>query len=167
MIEEESNELEPAHGFAAARDLLASLRGCAELRDYVLPELWLENRQHNSIAALCAAEPVCVVVGRAENNLPAAGQQKQGGLLRVGIAVYVFQQNDPVRPEYRELRERVMLSVLKYCNAWVYRPGENEPGIKAHLMSLGEVDLSAVNKDFAANVNADSLLLEVPLRLSA
>lgn len=158
-------ELEPAHGFAAAQDLLASLRGCAELRDYVLPEVWLENSQHNSIAALCAVEPVCVVVGRAENSLPAGGQQKQGGMLRVGIAVYVFQQNEVVKPEYRELRERVMMTVVKYCNAWVYRPGNKETGIKAHLMSLGEVDLSGVNKDFAANVNADSLLLEVPLRL--
>lgn len=158
--------LEPAHGFDAAQDLLASLIEQEELADYVLPEIWLENSQHNSIAALCAHQPVCVVVGRAENSLPAGGQQKQGGMLRVGIAVYVFQQNEVVRPEYRELRERVMLTVVKYCNAWVYRPGDKEAGIKAHLMSLGEVDLSGVNKDFAANVNADSLLLEVPIRLT-
>ena len=38
-----SGQLEPAHGFAAAEDLLASLRGVDELADYVLPEVWLEN----------------------------------------------------------------------------------------------------------------------------
>lgn len=158
--------LEPAHGFDAAQDLLASLIEQEELADYVLPEIWLENSQHNSIAALCAHLPVCVVVGRAENSLPAGGQQKQGGLIRVGLAVYVFQQNENVKPEYRELRERVMMTVVKYCNQWQYKPWPQREGIRAHLMSLGEVDLSAVNKDFAANVSADSLLLEVPLRLT-
>ena len=164
MRTKKQKELEPAHGFAAAEDLLASLRGVDELADYVLPEVWLENSQHNSIAALCAHQPVCVVVGRAENSLPAGGQQKQGGLIRVGLAVYVFQQNENVKPEYRELRERVM--VVKCCNQWPYKPWPQREGIRAHLMSLGEVDLSAVNKDFAANVSADSLLLEVPLRLT-
>lgn len=161
-----SGQLEPAHGFMAAEDLLASLSGVAELEDYVLPELWLDNSQHNTIAALCAHEPVCVVVGRAEDSLPAGGQQKQGGMIRVGVAVYVFQQNENVKPEHRALRERVLLTVVKYCNQWQYKPGADSEGIRAHLMSLGEVDLSAVNKDFAANVSADSLLLEVPLRLT-
>ena len=109
---------------------------------------------------------MCVVVGRAENSLPVGGQQKQGGLIRVGLAVYVFQQNENVKPEYRELRERVLMTVVKYCNQWQYKPWPQREGIRAHLMSLGEVDLSAVNKDFAANVSADSLLLEVPLRLT-
>lgn len=163
---ENVTELEPAHGFAAAADLLASLREVEELADYVLPEVWLENSQHNSIAALCAREPVCVVVGRAENSLPAGGQMKQGGLLRVGLAVYVFQQNEGVKPEHRELRERVLMTVVKYCNAWQYKPRGTGEGIRGHLMSLGEVDLSGVNKDFAANVSADSLLVEVPLRLT-
>lgn len=161
-----SGQLEPAHGFAAAEDLLASLRGVDELADYVLPEVWLENSQHNSIAALCAREPVCVVVGRAENSLPSGGQQKQGGLIRVGVAVYVFQVNENVKPEHRELRERVLMTVVKYCNRWRYQPQPDGEHIAAHLMSLGEVDLSGVNKDFAANVSADSLLLEVPLRLT-
>lgn len=162
----QARELEPAHGFAAAQDLLASLRAQKELGNYVLPEVWLENSQHNSIAALCAREPVCVVVGRAENSLPAGGQQKQGGLIHVGLAVYVFQQNEGVRPEYRELKERVLMTVVKYCNLWLYKPWAQREGIRAHLMSLGEVDLGDVNKDFAANVSADSLLLELPLRLT-
>ena len=33
--------LEPAHGFDAAQDLLASLIEQEELADYVLPEIWL------------------------------------------------------------------------------------------------------------------------------
>lgn len=160
-----TKELERAHGYLAAEQLLADLRAQEELSVYVLPEVWRRRDQVSAIAALGSRERVCVVVGRSENSLPEAGDMKQGGLLRVGLAVYVFQPHDGVTEPDGELPERVMLTVLKYANRFYYHPGGMAGGIKARLRNIQEVDVGELAAAFAAEVRVEALTLEVALRL--
>ena len=159
-------ELEPPHGYLAAAELLSDLRARDELSPYLLPDVWRRRDQISTITALSQSAGVCVAVGLSETVLPAAGQQKQGGLVRVALAVYVFQpaEGTGILPPDSELRERVWLTVLKYLSAWSYTCSGKS--IKAYLTSTSEIDLATLNPDFARAVSADAVIAEIPLMLT-
>ncbi len=159
--------LEPPHSFLAAGELLRDLQARPELAPYILPDIWTKRDQADAIAALSQMTGAAVAVGLAETSLPAAGQRQQGGLVRVGLAVYVFQPSEGTLnagPD-EALREQVWLTVVRTLNSWYYTtPGGLK--IKALLTAGADVDLSASHPDLAKQVYADALSIDIPLQLT-
>lgn len=152
-------------GHLAAEELLRDLKVQDELRRYVLPEVWLEDEQLSAIDALSHSEGICVAVGLAEDRLPHGGDEKQGGMLHLGLAVYVFQAVDGVPVFSTREVERVWLTVLHYAMRWSWQPPREARAIKAQLRDISTVDLRQDVEDFAAKLVANVLRLEVPARV--
>lgn len=152
-------------GHLAAEELLHDLRAQGELRQYVLPDVWLEDKQLSAIDALSHSEGICVAVGLAEDRLPHGGDEKQGGMLRLGLAVYVFQAADGVPVFSTREVERVWLTVLHYAGLWSWQPPREARAIKAILREVSTVDLRQDVEDFSAQLVANVLRLEVPVRV--
>ena len=161
-----NHNLLPAFGIEAASDLLSSLRSCRELAPYILPDLWIRPDQHSAISALCSHSGISIVVSRGLDSLPAAGQQKQGGLINIGLIVYVFQSSTSFNPALYALREQIWLTVCKYVAAWAFSPSPTQKPIRAIQTDTASVDLSGIAPDFADKVWADALLIDGPLQLS-
>ncbi len=160
-------ELVQPLGHLAAEELLRDLRQQAELRAYVLPELWLDDGQlADAIMALNAGmDGICVAVALGEDRLPHGGDVKQGGLLHLGLHVYVFQRADGV-PKFDTRRmERVWLTVLHYVGRFRYcPPGKSEP-ISAILRSIDIIDLREDVDNLQADLVAYRIAAEVPVRV--
>ncbi len=159
--------LEPPHAFLAAAELLADLRSRPELAPYVMPEVWRKPGQHAAISALAQSTGAAVAVGIGEVSLPAAGQKKQGGQVRVGVAVYVFQPEQGTFTEgsHPELLHSLWLTVLRTVNTYRYTL-PNGTTEKALIAACGEVDLSAANSHFAQKLTAEALMIDIPLCLN-
>lgn len=157
------NKLIPAHGVLAATELLADLRSVSALEKYVLPELWLSGKQEQSILAKTNAAGICVAVGLAEDRLPHPSDEKQGGTLNVGLAVYVFTNLQLAITQARvEEQHRVWLTVVSYANRYRYTAGARK--IKARLTQCAEVDLKEIST-FADQITAQALMLEIPIAI--
>ena len=152
-------------GHLAAEELLHDLRAQDELRRFVLPDVWLEDEQLSAIDALSHSEGICVAVGLAEDRLPHSGDEKQGGLIHLGLAVYVFQAMDGVPVFSTRDVERVWLTVLHYAMRWSWQPPREARAIKAQLRDISTVDLRQDVEGFAAKLVANVLRLEVPARV--
>ena len=152
-------------GHLAAEELLRDLKAQPELRRFVLPDVWLEDEQLSAIDALSHSEGICVAVGLAEDGLPHSGDEKQGGLIHLGLAVYVFQAVDGVPVFSTREVERVWLTVLHYAMLWSWQPPREARAIKAQLRDVSTVDLRQDVEDFSAQLVANVLRLEVPARV--
>ncbi len=159
-----SELIEPL-GHLAAEELLSDLKEQPELSKYVLDEVWLEDKQLSAIDALSHSEGICVAVALAEDKLPHGGQEKQGGMIHLGLAVYVFAALDGV-PMFntREL-ERVWLTTVHYAGRFRYcPPGESQP-IAVRMADVSTIDLRQDVENLSANLVANCLRLEVPVRV--
>lgn len=152
-------------GHLAAEELLRDLKAQPELRRFVLPDVWLEDEQLSAIDALSHSEGICVAVGLAEDRLPHGGDEKQAGLIHLGLAVYVFQATDGVPVFSTREVERVWLTVLHYAMRWSWQPPREARAIKAQLRDVSTVDLRQDVEDFSAQLVANVLRLEVPARV--
>lgn len=152
-------------GHLAAEELLRDLKAQPELRRFVLPDVWLEDEQLSAIDALSHSEGICVAVGLAEDRLPHGGDEKQAGLIRLGLAVYVFQAADGVPVFSTREVEQVWLTVLHYAGLWRYKPPRESAARKAILRDVGTVDLRTDVEEFAAQLVANVLRVEVPVRV--
>lgn len=152
-------------GHLAAEELLHDLRAMDELRRFVLPDVWLEDKQLSAIDALSHSEGICVAVGLAEDRLPHGGDEKQGGMIHLGLAVYVFQAVDGVPVFSTREVERVWLTVLHYAMRWSWQPPREARSIKAVLRDISTVDLRQDVEDFAGQLVANVLRMEVPARV--
>lgn len=140
MDDKQQKELIQPHGVLAARELLEDLAAQEELKKYVLQELWLGNKQEQSILAKTNAAGICVAVGLAEDRLPHAHDEKQGGTINVGLAVYVFTgQQLAITQAKVEEQQRVWLTALHYASLYRYTPAPRAPKIKARLTQCAEV----------------------------
>ena len=161
MDDKQQKELIQPHGVLAARELLEDLAAQEELKKYVLPELWLSNKQEQSILAKTNAAGICVAVGLAEDRLPHAHDEKQGGTINVGLAVYVFTSLQlAISQEKVEEQQRVWLTVISYASRFRYTAGARE--IKARLTQCSEVDIKEIST-FADTITAQALMLEIPI----
>lgn len=160
-MNESPKEMIQPHGVLAARELLDDLAAQEELKKYVLPELWLGNKQEQSILAKTNAAGICVAVGLAEDRLPHAHDEKQGGTINVGLALYVFTTMQLAITQAKvEEQQRVWLTALHYANFFLYTAGLRK--IKARLTQCAEVDLKEIST-FADKITAQALMLEIPI----
>lgn len=160
-MKEPQKELIQPHGVLAARELLKDLAAQEELQQYVLPELWLDGKQETSIQAKCNTEGICIAVGLAEDRLTHPNDEKQGGTLNVGLALYVFATMQlAITPERVEQQQRVWLTAFSHANRFLYTAGLRK--IKARLTQCAEVDLKEIST-FADKITAQALMLEIPI----
>jgi len=160
------NELIKPLGHMAAEELLADLRAQPALRGFVLPDVWLGQDQISAIDALSHASGICVAVGLGEDRLPHAGDDKQGGIVGLGLAAYVFRPADGV-PEYdARLLESVWLTVVHYAMRFRYLPPGGQQPIPAILRDIATVGLDTLQQ-FApgSSLEAQALLMEIPVRI--
>ena len=156
-------DLIPPHGVLAAQELLADLAAQQELKKYVLSELWLGGKQEQSILAKTNTAGICVAVGLAEDRLPHPNDEKQGGTINMGLAVYVFSSLQAALTKARvEEQQRVWLSLVSYANRFKYTAGARK--IKARLTQCAEVDLKEIST-FADKITAQALMLEIPIAI--
>ena len=160
-MNESPKELIRPHGVLAARELLKDLKSRPELKKYVLSELWLDDKQETSIQAKCNTEDICIAVGLAEDRLPHPNDEKQGGTLNVGLALYVFTTMQlAITPARVEQQQSVWLTAFSHANRFRYTAGLRK--IKARLTQCAEVDLKDISS-FADKITAQALMLEIPI----
>lgn len=163
-----SHDLQPPHALNAAEELLRDLRDYTPLAPYVLPNVWLKEDQASTISALASSAGVAVAVGLAEDVLPFAAEEKQGGTVRVGVCVYVFCPASVDAASLEPEKQSVWYTVLALCSRWEHTPSGSPRAIPARMESLEVgVDLKEVEY-FAQNpIRANALVLTVPVRLDA
>ncbi|MCH5285250.1 MAG: hypothetical protein J1E42_06585 [Akkermansiaceae bacterium] len=160
-MNESPKELIQPHGVLAACELLEDLKSQPELKKYVLSDLWLDGKQETSIQAKCNTAGICIAVGLAEDRLPHPNDEKQGGTLNVGLALYVFSTMQLAITKARvKQQQRVWLTALHYANRFKYTVGLRT--IKARLTQCAEVDLKEIST-FADKITAQALMLEIPI----
>lgn len=161
MDDKQQKELIQPHGVLAARELLEDLKSQDELKKYVLSELWLDGKQETSIQAKCNTAGICIAVGLAEDRLPHPNDEKQGGTINVGLALYVFATMQLAITQARvEQQQRVWLTAFSHANRFSYTVGLRK--IKARLTQCAEVDLKEIST-FADKITAQALMLEIPI----
>lgn len=164
MNENTTKDLMPAHGWEAARELIADLRAQSELAKYVYPEIWRERNQANNIITKTKTEKLCVAVGMGESRLAYPGDNTQGGRVYLSLAVYLFipQRVDAAPSE--ELRQQVALTLLSYLNGWKYTRHGGQP-ITSRLADIDTVDLSTITA-MKGEITADVVRVELPIGLA-
>lgn len=164
MNEENQQKLIPAHGWQAARELIADLRSVPELAAYVYPDVWQQKDQAKDILTKTRNAKLCIVVGMAENRLAFPAADSQGARVWLGLAVYLFTPQRANTSLTEEMQQSVCLTLLSHLNGWRYTAHKGQP-IRARLDDMDTVDLSTLTS-MQGEVTADVVRLEIPVGLT-